>query len=39
MDLYEIYWWIALGISLAINKLIVLKARMTLNDSKHNTQA
>jgi putative inorganic carbon (hco3(-)) transporter len=27
MDLYEIYWWIALGITLAITKLILLTAK------------
>jgi len=31
MDLYEIYWWVALGFSLAINKLIFLN---TKSDSK-----
>lgn len=30
MDLYEIYWWIALGISLAIKKLIFLSLKKTI---------
>jgi putative inorganic carbon (hco3(-)) transporter len=32
MDLYEIYWWIALGIALAINKLIE-RSNMTANEA------
>lgn len=39
MDLYEIYWWIALGFSLAIHKLIFLHSKTGINKSLVNSQA
>lgn len=39
MDLYEIYWWIALGFSLAISKLIFLNGNSDIKKSPYNTQA
>lgn len=39
MDMYEIYWWIALGISLAIAKLIFLQQKINATQSTHNTRA
>lgn len=35
MDLYEIYWWIALGFSLAINKLILLNLKESTHSLTH----
>lgn len=35
MDLYEIYWWVALGIALAIRKLIYIKTSQ-LKESIHS---
>jgi len=34
MDLYEIYWWIALGITLAITKLIHINSLVLINEKK-----
>ncbi len=39
MDMYEIYWWIALGFSLAINKLIFIDSKNTTHKTLDHTQA
>lgn len=39
MDMYEIYWWIALGFSLAINKLIFLDSKNSTHKTLDHTQA
>lgn len=37
MDLYEIYWWIALGLCLAINKLVFLHKKLELHNQTQHT--